>query len=131
MMPSLAARYARRDAVFERNATVADEIDCVTGPDGAGSASCAPVLVYPYCPPRGLPHGSRKLLVRAGLSAPSLEGGLPLLLLSRLSWHNSAILLCRLSINSLLSKQLPISASKASSVCPQHRADSPAESLAA
>ena len=35
----------------------------------------------PFCPPRGLPDGSRRLLVRAGFFNPSLDGGLLLLLL--------------------------------------------------
>jgi hypothetical protein len=38
---------------------------------------------WPVCPPGFLPEGCRKLLVRAGFFSPSLDGGLPLLLLFR------------------------------------------------
>ena len=36
---------------------------------------------WPCCPPRFLPDGCRRLLVRGGFFSPSLDGGLPLLLL--------------------------------------------------
>jgi hypothetical protein len=36
---------------------------------------------WPFCPPVFLPDGSRRLLTRAGFFSPSLDGGLPLLLL--------------------------------------------------
>src|ERR1700679_1979707 len=36
---------------------------------------------WPFCPPVLLPDGSRRLLTRTGLFNPSLDGGLPLLLL--------------------------------------------------
>src|SRR5271170_8126387 len=38
---------------------------------------------WPFCPPVFLPDGSRKLLTRTGFFSPSLDGGLPLLLLFR------------------------------------------------
>lgn len=37
----------------------------------------------PGCPPDFLPEASRRLLIRRGFFSPSLDGGLPLLLLSR------------------------------------------------
>jgi hypothetical protein len=36
---------------------------------------------WPVCPPVFLPDGSRRLLTRGGFFSPSLDGGLPLLLL--------------------------------------------------
>src|ERR1700722_8503937 len=36
---------------------------------------------WPCCPPVFLPDGSRRLLTRGGFFSPSLDGGLPLLLL--------------------------------------------------
>ena len=36
---------------------------------------------WPFCPPVFLPDGARRLLTRRGLFSPSLDGGLPLLLL--------------------------------------------------
>ena len=38
---------------------------------------------WPFCPPGFLPERSRRLLTRAGFFSPSLDGGLPLLLLFR------------------------------------------------
>src|SRR5271170_2314816 len=47
---------------------------------------------WPFCPPGFLPDGSRKLLTRGGFLSPSLDGGLPLLLLfSPRRRSNSAI----------------------------------------
>ena len=55
---------------------------------------------WPFCPPGFLPEGSRKLLTRTGFFSPSLDGGLPLLLLfspSRRS--NSAMRACIAAIS--------------------------------
>src|SRR5688572_11374417 len=50
---------------------------------GFGASTCRSVEpLWPFCPPGGLPDGSRRLRVRGsrfGLCNPSLDGGLPLL----------------------------------------------------
>src|ERR1035438_414749 len=53
---------------------------------------------WPFCPPVFLPDGSRRLLTRAGLFSPSLEGGLPLLLLFSPSRRSSSAMRLRSSV---------------------------------
>ncbi len=55
---------------------------------------------WPFWPPGFLPEGSRRLLTRTGFFSPSLDGGLPLLLLFRPSRRsNSAMRACIAAIS--------------------------------
>src|SRR5271157_3401165 len=47
---------------------------------------------WPFCPPVFLPDGSRKLLTRGGFFSPSLDGGLPLLLLFNPSRRSNSVI---------------------------------------
>src|SRR6516225_7830619 len=112
---------ARGHCCHQRRPTVDAALGIIIA---SGAVTCRKVSPgCPFCPPRGLPDGSRKLLVRAGFFSPSLDGGLPLLLLLRPSRRsNSAILSCRPSINSLSAafsaRSFSICAARASSLSP-------------
>src|SRR5215831_7109843 len=55
---------------------------------------------WPFWPPGFLPEGSRRLLTRTVFFSPSLDGGLPLLLLFKLSRRsNSAMRACIAAIS--------------------------------
>ena len=55
---------------------------------------------WPFWPPGFLPERSRRLLTRAGFFSPSLDGGLPLLLLFNPSRRsNSAMRACIAAIS--------------------------------
>ena len=59
----------------------------------SGSATCRRVSpLWPFWPPGFLPDGSRELRTRGCFFSPSLDGGLPLLLLSRPSRRSNSVL---------------------------------------
>jgi hypothetical protein len=57
----------------------------------SGSATCRGVSpLRPFWPPGFLPDGSRELRTRGGFFSPSLDGGLPPLLLSKPSQRSNS-----------------------------------------
>src|ERR1035437_6669634 len=57
---------------------------------------------WPFCPPVFLPDGSRRLLTRGGFFSPSLDGGLPLLLLFSPSRRSNSAMRASCTSNSVM-----------------------------
>src|SRR5665647_810748 len=57
---------------------------------------------WPFCPPLFLPEDSRRLLTRTGFFSPSLDGGLPLLLLFSPSRRSNSAMRASCATNSAM-----------------------------